>query len=239
MVRAGVLCMLLTGNTLTLGASFGAVKRCFEQLAGRAMSKAANRSPVGSVPLPPRDRILRAARDLFYRHGIRAVGVDAIAEAAGTNKMTLYRHFHSKDALVADYLRELAAEGDAVWDRLAKAYPGDPHGQLQGWLKHVEEILANVGERGCAVANAAVELREMDHPARHVIEDYKTRKRQHLVGLFRDAGYAEPERLADEVFLMFEGARISIQCAGRSGPSSRLVGMLRSLLADHDPRSAR
>ena len=56
--------------------------------------------------IPPRDRILAVAEDLFYRHGIRAVGVDAIAEAAGTNKMTLYRHFGSKDDLVAAYLRQ-------------------------------------------------------------------------------------------------------------------------------------
>ena len=56
--------------------------------------------------IPPRERILAVAAELFYRHGIRAVGVDAIAEAAGTNKMTLYRHFASKDELVAEYLRQ-------------------------------------------------------------------------------------------------------------------------------------
>ena len=56
---------------------------------------------------PPRERILAAARDLFYRHGIRAVGVEAIAEAAATNKMTLYRHFGSKDELIAAYVTEL------------------------------------------------------------------------------------------------------------------------------------
>jgi AcrR family transcriptional regulator len=52
--------------------------------------------------LPPRQRILAVARDLFYERGVRAVGVDEIAEAAGTNKMTLYRHFASKDLLVAE-----------------------------------------------------------------------------------------------------------------------------------------
>ncbi len=62
--------------------------------------------------IPPRARILAVARELFYRDGIRAVGVDAIAEAAGTNKMTLYRHFASKDELVADYLRECARLAD-------------------------------------------------------------------------------------------------------------------------------
>jgi AcrR family transcriptional regulator len=164
--------------------------------------------------------------------------VDAIAEAASTNKMTLYRHFGSKDELVATYLSGLAKEGDAVWERLAQEYPGDPHAQLEGWVQHVEAIFAGRVDRGCAIANAAVELREIEHPGRHIIEDYKTRKRERLVALFREAGYPEPERLADEVFLLFEGARISIQCyAGTSGPASRVVAMLRALMAEHAPKA--
>jgi AcrR family transcriptional regulator len=201
------------------------------------MNKSVSHADPEATRPPPRERILAAARDLFYRHGIRAVGVDAIAEAAATNKMTLYRHFGSKDELVANYLTELAKEGDALWDRLALAHPGDPHAQLEGWVQHVEDIFHDRVDRGCAIANAAVELRDTDHPGRQIIDDYKTRKREKLVGLFRDADYAEPEVLADEVFLLFEGARISIQCcAGPSGPSSRLVGMLRALLADHAPK---
>jgi len=187
--------------------------------------------------LLPRDRILAAARELFYRHGIRAVGVETIAEAAATNKMTLYRHFGSKDELIAAYLTQLAKEGDEVWEGLARTYPGDPHAQLEGWVKYVERILTDSGDRGCAIANAAVELRESGHPARQIIDDYKTRKRERLVGLFRDADYADPEILADEVFLLFEGARISIQCCSNArGPASRVVGMLRSLLSEHAPK---
>ena len=182
---------------------------------------------------PPRERILAAARDLFYRHGVHSVGVETIAEAAQTNKMTLYRHFRSKDDLVAAYARELAAEGDALWRTLAATYPDDPVRRLQGWVDHVEEILTNRFERGCAMANAAVEL-QPGHPARAVIEDYKQRKRENLVRLFDDAHYREPESLADEVFLLFEGARISIQCGGQ-GPASRVVKMLRELL-DRAPR---
>ncbi len=190
-----------------------------------------------AIPAPPRERILAAARDLFYRHGIRAVGVEAIAEAAATNKMTLYRHFGSKDELIAAYLRALAKDGDEVWEKLEQSHPNDPNGQLEGWLLYVERVLTDLGERGCAIANAAVELREIDHPARQIIDDYKTRKRERLVALFRDAGYVDPERLADEVFLLFEGARIHIQCcAGGSGPASRLVATLRALIAGHKPR---
>lgn len=187
----------------------------------------------GPLP-PPRERILTAARDLFYRHGVHSVGVEAIADAAQTNKMTLYRHFRSKDDLVAAYARELAAEGDALWITLAANYPDDPCRRLQGWVDHVEEILTNRFERGCAMANAAVEL-QPGHPARAIIEDYKQRKRENLVRLFSDARYRDPETLADEVFLLFEGARISIQCGGQ-GPASRVVKMLRDLL-DRAPRA--
>lgn len=143
--------------------------------------------------------------------------------------MTLYRHFKSKDDLIVAYARELAAEGDAVWERLVAAHPDSPEKRLGAWVDHVEEVLTSRFERGCALANAAVEL-QADHPARAVIEDYKQRKRDHLVKLFEASRYRNPELLADEVFLLFEGARISIQCGGR-GPALRAVQMLRDLLA--------
>src|SRR5712664_3581257 len=107
--------------------------------------------------IPPRARILTAAGELFYRHGIRAVGVEAIAEAAGTNKMTLYRHFTSKDELVAEYLRQAAREADTCWARFQAAHPGDALAQLRAWLAEMADHLANADERGCALANAAVE----------------------------------------------------------------------------------
>src|SRR5438128_5934071 len=115
-----------------------------------------------TAPVPPRQRILGAASELFYRHGIRAVGVDAIAEAAGTNKMTLYRHFPSKDALVADYLRFLADKASSVWGRLAAQHSGDPRAQLRGWFEDVAGRIASHDDRGCALANAAVGLPEKD-----------------------------------------------------------------------------
>src|SRR3981081_4716150 len=89
----------------------------------------------GTSP-PPRARALAASRLLFYRRGIHAVGVDAIAEAAGTNKMTLYRHFPTKDVLVAACLSELTREFDVAWDAIAAAHAGDPKGQLLAWLRH-------------------------------------------------------------------------------------------------------
>ena len=189
----------------------------------------------GASP-PPRERILAAARELFYRRGIHAVGVDAIAEAAGTNKMTLYRHFDSKDVLVAACLSELTKEFDLAWDAIAAAHAGDPKGQLLAWLRHVCDFKVNQAERGCGLANAAVELPDKDHPARRVIREYKTELRERLVRLCLDAKLADPERLADEVFLICEGARVTAQSVGTEGLSAQLAEMLEELVADHARR---
>ena len=85
--------------------------------------------PTGSAQkaeIAPRERILLAARELFYARGIKAVSVDEIAAAAHTNKMTLYRHFTSKDLLVAEYLRSLSQKYEGVWNEVARTHPGDP-----------------------------------------------------------------------------------------------------------------
>lgn len=183
--------------------------------------------------IPPRERILAAAADLFYRHGIRAVGVEAIAEAAGTNKMTLYRHFESKDELVAEYLRRLATEAEASWGRRAAALPGDPRGQLRAWLAEMADHIGASNDRGCALANAAVELPEHEHPARRVIQAFKRGQRERLIQLCTAAGLTEPNMLADELFLLLEGARVSAQCVGRDDLGARLVRMGEAMIAAH------
>jgi AcrR family transcriptional regulator len=189
--------------------------------------------------LPPRERILAAARALFYRRGIHVVGVDAIAEAAGTNKMTLYRHFASKDLLIAACLRELTREFDAAWETMAAAYAGDPKGQLLAWLRHVCDFKENEAERGCALANAAVELPDKDHPARQVIREAKSAHRERQVSLCREAGLIDPEGLSDEIQLLWEGARVIAQSVGSEGLSARLTGMLEALVAAHTPTGER
>ena len=104
------------------------------------------------------------------------------------------------------------------------------------WLRHVGDFKENEAERGCALANAAVELPDPDHPARRVIREYKIAVRERLIRLCCDAKLADPERLADEVFLLCEGARITAQSVGSEGLSSRLTGMLEALVADHARR---
>ena len=183
--------------------------------------------------IPPRERILAVAGDLFYRHGIRAVGVEAIADAAGTNKMTLYRHFASKDELVAEYLRQSAKQTDAAWDRYAQAHPGDPLAQLRAWLTEMAGHVASADLRGCPLANAAVELPEKDHPARRVIEEFNVAQRARLVQLARSAGLSGPDMLADELYLLLEGARVTAQSVGVDGLGARLMRMGEAMIAAH------
>src|SRR3954453_6687913 len=158
--------------------------------------------------LKPRERIINSARELFRKHGLRGIGVDAIAEAAGTNKMTLYRHFGSKDVLIVECLRGIASRAEAMWAGLEARYPGDPLAQLHGWIRLGAECVFSEG-RGCDLANAAIELPEGDHPARRVIEDFKTAQRNRLALLCRAAGVEQADLLADTLSLLLEGARVS------------------------------
>ncbi len=182
---------------------------------------------------PPRARILNAARELFYRYGIHAVGVDTIAEAADTNKTTLYRHFESKDELVAECLRGVGQEFDTAWAEIERTHAGKPKDQLLAWLRFIAEFKLGPSGRGCAFANAAVELPDANHPARRVIEECKSRHRDLIIELCHKAGLRDPELLADELFLLGEGARITIQSLGSGGPAKRLAEMFQTLVAAH------
>jgi AcrR family transcriptional regulator len=187
--------------------------------------------------LRPRERILLAARDLFHRHGIRGVGVETIAEAAGTNKMTLYRHFDSKDDLILAYLRGIAVEVDEMWRDIERDHPGDMQGQLKAWLVCAEECVTS-DERGCDLANAAVELTEDGHPGRRIIEELKTEHRDRLAALCRRAGISQPEVLADTLTLLLEGARVSRQSAGSNGPSSKFIKTAEKVIESFKSRSS-
>jgi AcrR family transcriptional regulator len=184
---------------------------------------------------PPRARILRAARELFYRCGIHPVSVEAIAEAAETNKTTLYRHFESKDELVAECLRELDRDVAAAWSEIEQAHADQPKDQLLAWLRFIAEFKLGGSERGCAFANAAVELPDANHPARRAIEEIKSRHRDLIVSLCRKAGLRDPELLADELFLLGEGARVARQSLGPRVPTERLAKMFQMLVAAHTP----
>jgi AcrR family transcriptional regulator len=177
--------------------------------------------PARSVPRP-RDRIIDAARDLFRKHGIRGIGVDAIADAADSNKMTLYRHFGSKDDLIVACIGKAAAEAEAFWDALESAHSGDPRAQLKDWVKRAGDYVT-VDHCNCELIDAAAQLVESDHPARRLVEKIRKEQLRRLTQLCRDAGVAEAELLVDALTLLIEGARVNWRSAGPAGASARFV----------------
>jgi AcrR family transcriptional regulator len=182
-----------------------------------------------------RDRIFDCAQDLFHRRGIRGVGVEAIAEAAGTSKMALYRHFDSKDELILEYLNYKGRKSDEIWAEIETQNPGDPAGQLYGFVDKAAIFIAG-DERGCDLANAAIELTEVGHPGLRVIEEFKMRQRERLANLCKAAGASQPDLLADTLFLLIEGARVSRRSVGTNGPSSNLVRTSRGVIASFGVR---
>lgn len=177
----------------------------------------------------PRDRILDTARSLFRRCGIRGAGVDAIAEVAGTNKMTLYRHFHSKDDLIIACLREASVDADRSWAMIETRHPGDPKGQLDAWVRVIDGYIHE--GTCCEVANAAVELPEASEAVRATIIDFKNTQRERLVRLCADAGARDAEGLADMLCLLMEGARVSRQAVGANGPNRSFIDCATSAIA--------
>lgn len=81
------------------------------------------------------------------------------------------------------------------------------------------------------MANAAVELAESDHPARHVIEEFKTGQRDRLAKLCREAGIVKADLLADTLSLLIEGARVSRQSAGAEGPCAHFISIAEAVIA--------
>jgi AcrR family transcriptional regulator len=179
-----------------------------------------------------RDRIMKTASDLFYRHGIHAVGVDTIACEAGTNKMSFYRNFASKDELVAEYLREVEAEAWGWWDETVAAHAGDPRAQVEALFGLLFKKTCTVESRGCALANAAVEITESDHPARPVIEKYKADMRHRFGQLARAMHARDADALGDSLMLLWEGSYLSsLTCDSPHGPAENAAKAAQTLIA--------
>lgn len=185
----------------------------------------ANSSKPAPNPPPKRaaDRIRETARELFYRQGIRAVGVDEIVTRAGVTKPSLYRSFSSKDALAASYLTDYDRE---FWDRFdaaVAARPGDVRAQLRFFFEGVAKRSNTPAYRGCGLSNAAVEYPEPDHPARLVSQANKRELRRRLREMAAAMGAADPDTLGDGLHLLLEGAYVTAQLFGPGGPSNALA----------------
>lgn len=183
---------------------------------------------------PPRkraaERVFETARDLFYRRGIRAVGVDEIVSQAGVTKPSLYRAFVSKDELIAACLEQTAREGRTALDALMTSAPDDPLEQLRAIVHYFAEKVVQPDFRGCPMSNTAVEFPEPDHPGRLVLETSKADTRARIGSLTRKLRVADPEALADGLVLIIEGAMASHHIFGTQGPSAAMAATADALI---------
>jgi AcrR family transcriptional regulator len=151
------------------------------------------------------EHLLRAAEELFYREGVRAVGIEAVVERAGVNKMSLYRQFSSKDDLILAYLERMDACFFERFDASVAKHPGDPKAQLIQYFVDLAERATQKDYRGCPFVNVAAEFPDASHPARERVAQNKEQLMARLVELCRGAGARDPQTLADSLALVIEG----------------------------------
>jgi AcrR family transcriptional regulator len=184
-------------------------------------------------PKRARDRIFEVAADMFYRDGIRAVGVDAIVKAAGVNKISLYRSFPSKDALVVAYLEERSRSFLRRWDDDFDRLRDDPAAQLRAIMTHLAERTTGKDYRGCPFINFCAEFPDPDHPGRHVARATKAGLRERFLVIAKALKVPNPRQLADGWLLLVEGAYAISQTFGddADGPGHALVAAAEALVA--------
>jgi AcrR family transcriptional regulator len=147
------------------------------------------------------DYIAEVAAGLFYRDGIHAVGVDRVAATAGLTKRTLYRHFRSKDDLIAASLRRAP--------RVQFPESGEPAARILGAFDMLETFLDGSDFRGCPYIIFTAELTEHGHPARRLIEHLLAKRREWFRDRAVEAGLRNPDDVAEELDVLFDGAAAS------------------------------
>lgn len=157
-----------------------------------------------------RERILATASKLFYERGVRAVGVDLVVAEAGVAKTSLYRHFGTKDELIAAFLAREDEDFWGTWDRAAQE-SGDAVAELDAHLGWIGDRVGRPNYRGCPQINVAAEFPEADHPARRVATAHKREMRRRLAGIAARLGVARADELAGQLTVLINGAFVSSQ----------------------------
>jgi AcrR family transcriptional regulator len=163
--------------------------------------------PKGEVSA--RERILATARELFYREGIRAIGVDTVVERSGVSKTSLYRLFESKDALIAAVVTEQDRLFWTWWDRIEEQHAADPRALLNALLTWTAKRIGHPSWRGCPFLNLATEFPDANHPGRLIARRNKEQMRARLSSIVARLGVGDPDRIASQIALMIDGAYIT------------------------------
>lgn len=190
-----------------------------------------------------RDVIVAAAEKLFYAEGIRAVSVDAVAEAAGVTKRTLYYHFESKDELIAAYLEGRDQPNLKLFRKWFDTGDGDLADKVEAIFVNLARAARHPKWKGCGFLRTSAELANMPgHPALRIGAAHKKKFEAWMAETFTDAGAAEPAMLAKQILLLLDGS-FAVVLLHRDASYMEMAGkaaatLVRAALADANPHAS-
>jgi AcrR family transcriptional regulator len=175
-----------------------------------------------------RGTLVRAATELFYSEGT-TVGVDQIARRAGVSKLTIYRHFGSKEDLLEAVLRQ-RSDRVIAWLRAATDGPNDPADRLLAVYDALHGWYSERGFRGCAIVNAATQSPRPQAPGRQIAPEHLGRLCALLTTLAADADVDDPERAGRQLLILLEGATVVAALTGDPHAATDARALARALL---------
>lgn len=185
--------------------------------------------------IAPKDQLFQTAAQLFYRHGYRATGVDTIAAESGIGKMTLYRHYPSKDDLIVAYLRDSDALFWRGFEQITAAAP-TPRAKLLAFFEALQGYVTSEACYGCPFLNAAAEYPDPDHTAHRVAVEHKRIVRDRFRQLAEDAQLPRPDETAATLVMLMDGAYMTSRMFGASpdNPSVHLAAAARGIVGGEE-----
>ena len=177
----------------------------------------------------PKDKVFQTASRLFYQNGYRAIGVDTLAAESGIGKMTLYRHYPSKDDLIVAYLRD---SDELFWSNFEQTTKDSvtPREKLLAFFHSLQDYVTTPECYGCPFLNVATEYPEADHPGHQVALQHKQTVRARFRQLAKEAGAKKPDVLADQLFLLMDGAYMASRMFGPKNPAAHLDEAVQTLI---------
>ena len=177
----------------------------------------------------PKDKVFQTASRMFYQHGYRAIGVDVLAAESGIGKMTLYRHYPSKDDLIVAYLKD---SDQIFWNNFDQITQNasTPREKLLAFFEALQEYVQSPACYGCPFLNVATEYPEAAYPGHEVALEHKQAVRIRFRQLAQEAGARKPDILADQLFLLMDGAYMAARMFGTTNPAAHLAEAAQTLI---------
>jgi AcrR family transcriptional regulator len=180
-----------------------------------------------------REQILETASRLFYKQGFRAVGIDTIIAESGVAKMTLYKHFSSKDDLIVAYLERSNANFWNWLETVIQPLAGAPRKQLEAIFEGVAQRASSPQCLGCTFTGAAGEFPDLGHPGHRAALEHKQQVITRFAQLAQEANLHHPQIVAEQLSLILDGAWNAVRMFGPNSHAKHVANTAKIIIAAH------